>query len=78
MAKASSRALTKEHIEGKINGIIVTKNVLNISHQEYANDTILPSESSTNETLNIKSITQQYMEASSQKVNATKSEFFYS
>lgn len=77
MAEAFGRALTKAHIEGKINGITVTKNIFNITHQQYANDTILPCESSIIEALNIKSIIQQYMEASGQKVNASKSEIFF-
>lgn len=33
MAKAFGRALNQAHIEGKINGIIVTEKVPNITHQ---------------------------------------------
>ena len=58
MAKAFGRALTKSHLEGKIKGITVIGNVPNITHQQYADDAILPCESSKNEALSIKSIIQ--------------------
>ena len=44
---------------------------------KYADDTILRSESTIKEALTIKSIIQQYMEASGQKVNATKFEIYF-
>lgn len=77
MAEAFGRAITKAHTEGKINGIIVTENVPNITHQQYVDDTILPNKRTIKDTLNIKSIIQLYMEASGQKVNVTKSEIYF-
>lgn len=49
MAEAFGHAISKAQLEGKINGIIVTENVPNITHQQYADDTILPRESTINE-----------------------------
>ena len=77
MVRAFGRALTKDHEEGKINGITVIENIPNITHQQYADNTILPCDSSMSEALNIKSIIQLYMEASGQKVNASKLDLFF-
>ena len=76
MVEAFGRAIKKAYYDGKIRGIIVIKNVANITHQQYADDTILLGESTINEALNINMIIQQYVEASGQKVNVEKLEIF--
>lgn len=77
MAEAFGHAFSQAQIEKKINGIPVTKNVPNITHQQYVDDTILPSESTTAEEKNIKTIIQSYAAASSQNINADKSKIFF-
>ena len=47
------------------------------NQKQFADDTILPSDNTIKEALNIKSIIQLYMEASSQKVNVGKYEIFF-
>ena len=39
----------KEYNNKEIKGVIVTMNIPNITHQQYADDTILPRESSQKE-----------------------------
>lgn len=46
MAEAFGRSLTRAYNEHDIKGITVTKNIPNITHQQNADDTILPGESS--------------------------------
>lgn len=77
MAKAFGIAFSKAQLEGKIKGISVTDNVPNITHQKYADDTFLPSESSLHEASNIMLIIQSYSDASGQKINVKKSEIFF-
>ena len=77
MVEEFGRAFSKANKEGKINSIIVIDNIPNITHQQYAGDTILPSESTIKEALNIKTIIQQYLEASRQRINASKLEIFF-
>ena len=77
MAEAFGRAFLRAQIEKKINGVPVTSNVPNITHQQYADDTILPSESTIEEATNIKTIIQSYSEASGQSINANKSEIHF-
>lgn len=64
-------------ISSKISGISITRNVPNITHQQYADDTILPGKSSIQEAVGYKNILQTYMDASGQKVNKEKSEIFF-
>ena len=45
MVVAFGRAITKSQTEGRIKGITVTENSPNITHQQYADDTILLGES---------------------------------
>jgi hypothetical protein len=77
MAEAFGRALSKANENRKIKGIVVTDNVPNITHQQYADDMILPSESTAKEARHIKSIIHQYSEASGQMINASKSKIFF-
>ena len=77
MAKAFGRSLTKAHSDKDIKGVTITKNLPNITHQQYANDTILPSESSVKEATILKSIINNYMSVFGQKVNKSKSKIFF-
>ena len=74
MAEAFGRSFTKDSEKGLIKGVTVTNNVPNITHQQYADDTILPGESSIKEAKAVKLIIKDYMSASGQKVNDSKSE----
>ena len=42
MVEAFGREIQKAQGEGLIKGIIVTENVPNTTHQQFADDTILP------------------------------------
>ena len=67
----------KAYNNKEIKGIIVTKNIPNVTHQQYGDDTILPRESSQKETINLKLITEGYMKSSGKKVNDAKSKIFF-
>ena len=45
MAEAFGRAIQKAQGVGLIKGITITGNIPNITHQQFANDTILPGSS---------------------------------
>ena len=77
MAEAFGRAITKAYRIKEIKGVTVTKNMPNITHQQYADDTILPGESSLKEASKLRSIIDNYMKASGQRVNKDKSEIFF-
>lgn len=77
MAEAFGRSLSRALNEGVIKGVTVTKNVPNITHQQYADDTILPGESSIKEVVVVRAIINHYMCTSGQKFNESKSEIFY-
>ena len=64
MAEAFGRAVSFAYQARKISGISVTRNLPNITHQQYADDTILPGKSSIQEALGFKNILQNYMDAS--------------
>ena len=64
MAKTFGRAVADAHKNQKIPGITVTKNMPNIMHQQYVDDTILPGKSTVVEALGIKAIIKSNMEAS--------------
>ena len=49
---------------------------MNISHQQFANDTFLPRKSLDEEALNFKSL-KRYVEASGKNVNVDKSKIFF-
>lgn len=65
-------AIIKAQIERKIRGIIITEEVPKITHQQFAEDTILPRESTLKEGQKFKQIINNYMEATSQKINNNK------
>ena len=65
MSKAFERSVTKAHNDKDIKGVTVTKNLPNITHQQYADDTILLGESSMKEAIALKSIINNYMSSSS-------------
>ena len=77
MEKAFGRAVSNAHLNQEILGITITINIPNITHQQYADDTILPGKSSIHQALGFKNIIQSYMDASGQKVNKDKSEIFF-
>ena len=77
MVESFGRATKKAYNNKEMKGVTVTKNIPNITHQQYANDTILPGQSSQKEAVNVKSIIEKYMKASRQKVNEAKSEIFF-
>lgn len=77
MAEAFGRAVSDAYLKKKISGITVTRNLPNITHQQYADDTIFPGKSSVHEALGFKNILQAYMDASGQKVNNEKSEIYF-
>ena len=77
MAEAFGRAISDAYNKKRISGITVTKSLPNITHQQFADDTILPGKSDIFEALTLKKIINSYMEASGQKVNALKSEIFF-
>ena len=61
MEEAFGREISKAYSDSKISGILVIENVPIMTHQQYADDTILSGESTTREALNFKSIIEQYM-----------------
>ena len=77
MAEAFGRAISDAYNKKRLSGITVTKDVPNITHQQFADDTILPGKSEISEAHTLKKIINLYMEASGQKVNALKSEIFF-
>ena len=64
MAEAFGRAVSDAYKKQKISGISITKNLPNITHQQYADDTILPSKSSVQEAAGFNNILLLYTEAS--------------
>ena len=77
MAEAFGRAVSEVYYKRRISSVTNTNNMPNITHQQFANDTILPGKSSVQEARIIKDIIKLYMEASRQKVNESKSEIFF-
>ena len=51
MAEVFGRSLSRALCEGVIKGITVTENIPNITHQQYANDTIFPGKSTIEEAI---------------------------
>ena len=66
MAEAFGRAVADVHKNQNSSGITVTRNMRNITHQQYVDDTILPGKSIVEEALGLKTIIKAYMEASAQ------------
>ena len=77
MVEAFGRAITKAYKNKEIKGVTATRNMPNITHQQYVDDMILPGESSQKEEINYKSIIDGYMKASRKKVNEAKFEKFF-
>ena len=77
MVEAFGRAVFEAYQQKEITDISVTRNLPNITHQQYADDTILPGKSSTQEALGFKNIVESYMDSSGQKFNKDKSEIFF-
>ena len=77
MAEAFGRAVSEAHRQKEISGVSVTKNLPNITYQQYADDGILSSKSSLQEALGFKKIIESYMDASGQKVTKDKSKIFF-
>ena len=78
MAEAFGRAITKAYKNKDIKGVTITRNMPNITHQQYVDDTTLPRESLEKEAINYKSIIDGYMKASGKKVKEAKSIIFFS
>ena len=76
MGEAFGRAIKKAYKNKDIKGVIITRNIPNITHQQYADDIILPGESSQKEAVNFKIIIERYVKASRKKVNEAKLEIF--
>ena len=64
MVESFGRAISDAYQKRRISGISITKNLPNITHQQYADDTILLGKSTVQEALGFKSILQLYMDAS--------------
>ena len=77
MAEAFGRAVTDAYNKKILLSITITKNLPNITDQQFTDDTILPGKSKISEAHSLKSIINTYMEASGQKVNALKSKIFF-
>ncbi len=77
MAEAFGRAMTNVYNKKRISRVMVTNNMPNITHQKFADDTILPRKSLVQEALCLKNIIKLYMEVSCQKVNESKSKIFF-
>ena len=77
MVEAFWRIVTDACKKKRISGITLTRNMPNITLQQYANNTILPRTSTIKEAIGLKTIIKMYMEAFSQKVNELKSEIFF-
>lgn len=56
MVEAFGREIKKSQKEGKIKGITMAKNILNVTHPHFEDDTYLPGESSIVEVRNLKYI----------------------
>ena len=61
----------------KNSSITITRNISNITHQEYVDDTILSGKSIVFVALGLKVIIKSYMDASDQKVNDGKLEIYF-
>lgn len=77
IAEAFGRAIKNAQDSGIIKGVMVTKGIPNITHQQFADDAILLGQSTIVEGQNYKQIIKTYTEALGQIVNAEKSEIFF-
>ena len=77
MVEAFGRAVTDPYKKQRISGIMVSKNVPNITHQQFFDDTILLGKNLVKEALTLKIIIKLYMEAFGQKFNELKPEIFF-
>lgn len=77
MVEAFGREISKSYHNQEISGVTVARNMPNIRHQQYADDTILPSKSTILEALGFKAIIKSYTDASRKKVNKNKLEIYF-
>ena len=61
----------------QILGLTIARDMPNIMHQQYADDTILPGKRIATEVYGLKAIINSYMVTSSQKVNEIKSNIYF-
>lgn len=71
MAEGLGRAIKKASYNGKISGIKVSRSI-SVSHQQFADDTMLFGSSSKREARQFRSLLSHYEEASGQQVNCSK------
>lgn len=77
MAEDLGRSIVKAHSLNQIKGIKVTNDTKSLSHQQFADDTMLLGATTKQEARNFKRILMKYMKASGQLVNQAKSEIFF-
>ncbi|XP_059065974.1 uncharacterized protein LOC131857424 [Cryptomeria japonica] len=77
MAEALGRTITKARLEHHLEGIKITENTEALTHQQFADDTMLLGSANSMEAMTFKSILNQYASASGQQVNHGKSEIFF-
>lgn len=77
MAEALGRSITKYRVEGKILGLKASKNVPNITHQQFTDDMIRPGYANRQEVSAFKEVLNLYVKASGHCVNPSKSEIFF-
>lgn len=77
MVEGLGKRIITTRIEGQWKGIKITLGIDPLTHQQFANDTILFGEASRGEAKSIKSILDNYSKASGKTINCGKSKFFF-
>ena len=77
MLESFGGAIVKSQNKRKNRGITITKEVPKITHQQFADYTILPTESTLKEAQNFKKIINNYRKVSGQKINSQIKDFLY-
>ncbi|XP_057846322.2 uncharacterized protein LOC131056028 [Cryptomeria japonica] len=77
MVEALGRSITKARIERIIKGIKITGNLDALTHQQFANDTMLLGTVDEAEALAFNNILNLYARMSGQEINYGKSEIFF-
>lgn len=77
MAEALGRTIQIAQDLGKISGVKITSNLPSVTHQQFADNTLLFGESSLQEARNFNLILEWYSRASEQVVNKEKSNLYF-
>lgn len=72
MVETLSKHIAAYQNEGKWKGIQIAQGIEEITHQQFANDTLLYGESTQKETKHIKNCLEEYISISPQQINKEK------